>query len=170
VAGNSVIAEPKGDAVAVEIPSMPAPLRSDVARLEASIGGTLPSDYADFVRVHDGATPQRNSISISSENESGVRRFVPVAEAAPLIGKIDGFPTGAIPFAEDDCGNYFYIRQKSGGVYFWDHEVDGGDMRLASTLAEFISALQPGGASSFKLAPGQVIRAWVNPTFKPEFD
>lgn len=154
----------------VAIPLMPEPLKNDIARLREAVGGALPPEYCEFVRTHNGATPESNSIPIGTDNKSGVRCFVSAAEAVSLVSEIDGFPTGAIPFAEDDCGNYFYIRLKTGGVYFWDHEVDGGDTRLASTIAEFISALQPVEASSFKLAAGQVIRAWVNPTFKPEFD
>ena len=154
----------------VAIPLMPEPSTNDIARLEEAIGGTLALEYFEFVRTHNGATPESNSIPIGSDNESGVRCFVPVAEAVSLVSEIEGFPRETIPLAEDGCGNYFYISLRSGGVFFWDHEIAGGDTKVASTLAEFVSALEPFDASTVKLAPGQVIYAWVDPTFKPEFD
>jgi hypothetical protein len=156
--------------VTVAIPLMREPHKGDIARLEEAIGGTLPLEYLEFVRTHNGARPESNSILIGTDNESGVRCFVPAAEAASLVSEIEGFPRETIPLAEDGCGNYFYLSLRSGGVFFWDHEIDGGDTALASTLAEFISALAPFDNSSVKLAPGQVISAWINPTFKPEFD
>jgi len=154
----------------VAIPLMPEPLKNDIARLEEAIGGTLPLEYFEFVRTHDGATPESNSMPIGTDNESGVRTFVSVAEAVSLVSEIEGFPRETIPLAEDGCGNYFYVSLRSGGVFFWDHEIDDGDTKVASTLAEFVSALAPFDASAVKLAPGQVIYAWVDPTFKPEFD
>lgn len=154
----------------IAIPLMPEPLNGDIARLAEAIGGTLPVEYLEFVRCHNGATPESNLIPIGADNDSGVRCFVPAAEAASLVSEIEGFPLEAIPLAEDGCGNYFYIGLKSGGVFFWDHEIDGDDTELASTLVDFISALMPFDTSSVKIAPEQVIHAWIDPTFKPEFD
>jgi hypothetical protein len=156
--------------MSVAIPLMPHPLPSDIARLEAAIGGALPEGYLEFVRSHDGATPESNSIAIGSNNESGVRCFIPVAEAVSLIGEIEGFPSAAAPLAEDGCGNYFYVKIGSGSVFFWDHEVDGGDIVVAPTLAEFLSSLLPFNHSTMKLAPGHVKYAWIDPAFKPQFD
>lgn len=156
--------------MSVAIPLMPEPLKADIARLEEAIGRTLPFEYFEFVRTHNGATPESNSIPIGTDNESGVRCFVSVAEAVSLVDEIEGFPAETIPLAEDGCGNYFYVSLRSGSVFFWDHEIDGGDTKVASTLAEFVSALAPFDASAVKLAPGQVIYAWVDPSFKPEFD
>jgi cell wall assembly regulator SMI1 len=156
--------------VTVAIPPMPEPLKDDIARLEEAIGGTLPLEYLEFVRTHNGATPESNSMPIGSDNESGVRCFVPVAEAVSIVSEIKDFPRGTIPLAEDGCGNYFYVGLRSGSVFFWDHEIADGDTKVASTLAEFVSALEPFDGSAVKLAPGQVIYAWVDPSFKPEFD
>ena len=154
----------------VAIPLMPAPLKSDIARLEEAIGGALPFEYLEFVRSHDGATPESNSIAIGTHNESSVRCFIPAAEAASLVGEIEGFPSAVAPLAEDGCGNYFYVKIGSGSVCFWDHEVDDGDTEVASTITEFLSALLPFDSSTVKLAPGQVKYAWIDPAFKAQFD
>lgn len=154
----------------VAISLMPEAPNGDIARLAEAVGGALPIEYLEFARSDNGATPESNSIPIGTENESGVRHFVPAAEAASLVSEVEGFPLAAIPLAEDDCGNYFYIGLKTGGVFFWDHEIDGADTELASTLADFLSALMPFDTSSVKIAPGQVIHAWLDPTFKPVFD
>jgi len=149
---------------------MPEPSKNDIARLEQAIGGTLPLEYFEFARTHNGATPESNSILIGTDNESGVRCFVSVAEAISLVREIEGFPRQTIPLAEDDCGNYFYVSLRSGGVFFWDHEIAGDDTKVASTLTEFVSAIAPFDASAVKLAPGKVTYAWIDPTFRPEFD
>ena len=155
-------------AVVISIPKMPRPTDSALATLAKKIGYQLPKSYIDFVNAHDRAKPEINSIA-TSKSEIGVSRFIPVSEAADLTTFIDGFLTAAIPFAEDDCGNYFYIDASTGTVFFWDHEVEEGDEKIAEDALVFGQKLSPIDASSIKLAPGQARRVWVNPSFKPQF-
>ena len=82
---------------------------------------------------------------------------------------IEGFPSNVIPFAEDDCGNFFYVVPQTGAVHFWDHEAEGQSEQIATNVSQFTEKLAPFDPSQVKLAPGQVKRVWVDPTFKPEF-
>ncbi|UYY77158.1 SMI1/KNR4 family protein [Sphingomonas sp. R1] len=152
----------------VSIPTMPQPTEDELLALAAHIGQSLPLSYIQFVMLHDGAKPGENVIK-TSDNEVGVSRFIPVREAAALSGEIEGFPSSAIAFAEDDCGNYFYIAPSNGAVYFWDHELEGVDERMAEDASDFMAKLSPFDASTLQLRPGQVRSAWIDPSFKPEF-
>lgn len=71
--------------------------------------------------------------------------------------------------AEDDCGNFVYVRAASGEVMFWDHEIENGDVFLADDISGFLKLLRPFDPVAVKLAPGQVKSVWIDPTFKPEF-
>jgi hypothetical protein len=139
-----------------------------LSELRLAMGQSLPPSYVSFVNHHDGAIPDGNSI-VTSVNEVSVSRFVSVHEALKLTESIDGFPANVIPFAEDDCGNYFYVMPQDGAVFFWDHELEDGDEKVASDVAEFISKLTPFDPATIMPQPGQVRSVWVDPTFKPEF-
>ncbi|RYG88926.1 MAG: SMI1/KNR4 family protein [Alphaproteobacteria bacterium] len=153
----------------VSIPTMPSPTEADLLVLADRIRSLLPASYLDFVKLHDGAEPDGNSIKISV-NEVGVSRFIPVREAPARSAEIEGFPQNAIPLAEDDCGNYFYIDPSNSAVYYWDHELEGADERVAEDVTAFVEKLSPFDASSVTLAPGQVKHVWIDPSFKPEFN
>lgn len=152
----------------VSIPTMTPPTDAELRALADCVGYSLPKSYLHFVKLHDGAEPDDNSIK-TVNNVVGVRSFISVREASALSDKIEGFPRTAIPFAEDDCGNYFYIDPSDGAVYFWDHELGEADERVADDALAFVEKLTPFDASSVKLAPGQVKRAWIDPSFNPEF-
>jgi len=84
--------------------------------------------------------------------------------------RIEGFPKKAIPIAEDSCGNYVWLDQETGAIFFWDHEIDGVGEKIAESFETFLTILQPFDPSSVRLRPGQVKSVWANPDFKPEFD
>lgn len=154
--------------MAVSVPMMEPAASSDLRALADSIGCILPESYLAFAKLYNGATPQVNSIK-TSDNEVSVSRFIPVKEALSLAAKIEGLRKNAILFAEDGSGNYFYISSSDGSVYFWDHELDGVDEKIAADPFSLVQKLQPFDASVVTLSPGQVTRIWVNPNFKPEF-
>jgi len=147
---------------------MPPPSEEALRHLADTIDHELPSTYLAFVTRHDGARPEDNSI-ITSGNEISVSGFVSVADAATLAFEIDGFPPKVIPLAADDCGNYFYVEPQTGAVYFWDHEVEGSDEKVAEDAARFAEMLEPFDVTRIERATGQVISVWVDPSFKPEF-
>ncbi|MDH7971275.1 SMI1/KNR4 family protein [Sphingomonas sp. AR_OL41] len=154
--------------MAMPIPKMPRPTERDLAALADSLSLALPPSYTQFVANHDGAKPDANFIA-TRENEVAVSRFIPVREAPDLATAIAGFPVSAIPLAEDDCGNYFYVDPKTDAVHFWDHEVEGPDEEVAANALLFVEKLTSRDASPVPLELGQVRRMWVNPSFKPEF-
>lgn len=127
----------------------------------------LPSAFRTFVAKHNGAEPQDNTFK-TKDNESGVRRFIPISEAAILREQIEGFPTTVIPIAEDDCGNYVYLHEKTGQIHFWDHEAGGAGEVIAEDFMAFLRLVQPFDPST--LPKPKVIRAWIKPGFNPEFD
>jgi SMI1-KNR4 cell-wall len=146
------------------------PLDEATLRLvESDLKCALPASFRAFVAKHDGAVPQDNIFS-TSDNQSGVSRFVPVSEAARLRTGIEGFPDQAIPIAEDDCGNYVWLHPKTGEIFFWDHEIECDGQRIAESFDSFLSMLQPFDPASIKVQPGKVISVWIDPDFKPEFD
>ena len=76
------------------------------------------------------------------------------------------FLEGEYVFAEDSNGNYFCI-QDDGKVYFLDHETDDRVM-LSEGLEGFFNLLQK--AEDIELPKHKVLKVWVDPDFKPEFD
>ena len=153
----------------ISIPEIDGPSDDEIAAAEHRLGARLPSAFKEFVRKHDGVTPQENVFDVTG-NQSGVRAFVPIAEASRLRAQIAGFPDNGIPVAEDGCGNYVWLDPGSGAAFFWDHEIDGPSERIAENFGEFLASLRPFDPATVKLSPGQVNHVWVHPDFKPEFD
>lgn len=153
----------------VIIPTTKGAGEQAIAEAESRLSCRLPASYRDFIGRHNGAKPSDNAFSLSG-NESGVRSFIPIEEAATLRDQIEGFPSHAIPIAEDGCGNYVWLEPDAGAVFFWDHELDESGVRIADSFEDFLALLRPFDPSSVKLKPGQVIRVWIDPNFKPEFD
>jgi hypothetical protein len=153
----------------ISIPEIIGPSDDDIAAAELRLGVRLPSAFREFVRKHDGVTPQENVFELPG-NKSGVRAFVPIAEAASLREKIEGFPANGIPVAEDSCGNYVWLDPDSGAAFFWDHEIDSPSECIAEDFGEFIASLRPFDPTTVKPSPGRVKHVWVHPDFKPEYD
>lgn len=66
----------------------------------------------------------------------------------------------AVPFAEDECGNLFVLKNSK--AFFWDHETNEL-LELASSLNDFIAGCVD--TPEVKLDSRQVISAWINPEF-----
>lgn len=153
----------------IDIPATGGLSDLQIELAEKRLGCQLPTAWRVFARQHDGAVPQDNVFQ-TANNESGVRCFVPLLEAASPRQEIDGFPGQGVPIAEDGCGNYVWGDPVTGAIFFWDHEIDEPPSPIAPDLGSFLSTLQPFDPASVKLAPGQVLKVWVHPDFKPEFD
>ncbi len=155
--------------MAVVIPETEGASNTVISTAERQLSCRIPQSYRRFVSRHDGARPNNNILAVPGD-EISVRKFVPVVEAAALRDGIEGFPPHAIAIAEDDCGNYVWLEPRTGAVFFWDHEQDEHGVLIADNFDDFLALLQPFDPSSIKLGPGQVISAWIDPDFKPEFD
>lgn len=144
----------------VLIPVMPTPSPVALKQLATVVGRPLPESYLEFVKRHNGAEPDPNSLD--GEGSVSVRRFIPVEEAATVFASVEGFPSRVIPLAEDDCGNFTYVEPATGEVYFWDHEIED-DEKIAVDVPDFIFRLLTFDAGAVE--PGQVISAWIDPDF-----
>jgi len=135
-------------------------------KLEVALGVSLSSSFRDFLATHDGAKPEANVFRISANNSSGIQRFIPVREIRQERSYIEDIPQRAYPVAWDGSGNYIFIDEdKSGAVFFWDHEIPNKPTRLASSFAGFLELLEPFDIRSVSLKPEQVKKVWVDPEF-----
>lgn len=136
------------------------------ASLTSRLGCRLSSSFADFISTMDGAEPETNIFKISDSLESGVNRFIPVAEIEQERAQIENIPDKAYPVAWAEGGNYVFINEdKNGAVFFWDHEAPETLTKLADNFGAFLDLLEPFDVKKVKLKPGQVKRAWIDPDF-----
>lgn len=153
----------------ISIPKTKAASASSLADLEKLFGNKLPDSYLNFVKEHDGARPSANVFKVSENNNAGVDEFIPAQESIRIPHVVDGFPAHALAVARASGGNFVYLAPTNFSVYFWDHEVENADIKLANSFGEFLEKILPSDVSQVKLKPGQVKRVWGNPDFKPEF-
>ncbi|MGF1741403.1 SMI1/KNR4 family protein [Vibrio profundum] len=67
---------------------------------------------------------------------------------------------GVDVIAEDECGNYFILAERS--VYFWDHETSDRIL-LTPSLFEFEKGcVEP---RDIELSEEQVVSVWIDPEF-----
>lgn len=131
--------------------------------------GKLPASYKIFLNQHDGAKPEENILKIDEHRSADVERFIPAADITRVRDAVEGFPKNMLPFAEATGGNLIYMDAADGTIYFWDHEVDSGDVRIADSFDKFLRMLEKFDINQIKLKPGQVKRIWGDPNFRPEF-
>jgi hypothetical protein len=89
-----------------------------------------------------------------------------VAEIMKERAHIENIPAKAYPIAWAEGGNYIFIdEEKSGAVFFWDHEVPEEITELAANFGTFLDLLDPFDINTIELKPGQVKKVWVDPEF-----
>ena len=138
----------------------------DIAALEQRIGEPLVTEFIEFVSGNDGAEPESCIFKIGETNESGINAFIAVKDIAKEMSLIESLPKRSFPIAWAEGGNYVFIDQsESGAVFFWDHEQPDKIARLADSLHSFLERLEPFDIRTFKLNPGQVKKAWIDPDF-----
>ena len=146
-------------------PASPA----SITNIESVFGARLPESYRLFLKDHDGAKPEENVFNIGKGNNAGVDQFIPASEIISVHDAVEGLPPNALPIARATAGNFVYLDPASGIVYFWDHENDTGDLKLADSFETFLALLKRFDVDQIKLKPGQVTKVWVNPRFTPKF-
>jgi hypothetical protein len=138
----------------------------DISNLEAVVQCQLSAQVLRFFNEYDGAVPDSNIFSVAENIESGVNQFIPCNKIPDERGKIENIGSCSYPIAWAEGGNYVCIDENQGGaVFFWDHEAPDLTHKLSSDIQSFLGALRPFDASSVKLAPGQVKKAWIDPEF-----
>ena len=98
--------------------------------------------------------------SPANGEEFGTIRSLEEDDTNEYLLKID-----LVPFAYDDCGNYFCMSRQ-GHVVWWDHETDEIS-DLAPSFAEFCNHCSEG--TEVELREDQIIGdGWIDPEFAKE--
>lgn len=135
-----------------------------IADAEKKLGVKLPEMYREFLLTHNGGKPQASVFKYEEEgksNRSMVDFFLCLKQGdvydlientKRLKGRI---PVELLPIAIDPFGNMVCLAvsgDKTGSVFFWDHEEEVGDDEvpgyanvylIAKTFKEFLDGLQP---------------------------
>jgi hypothetical protein len=143
----------------------------DLAALQKMMRRPLPDDYLAFVEHHDGARPESNIFDVGPDDQSGVHEFIPVREIPRAMSHVEDLPSDSFPFAWDACGNCLFVDLGAGGtIFFWDHEVPDGIIKVADGFQQFVDGLQPFDPATVPLDPGRVVEAWIDPDFLQSLD
>lgn len=138
---------------------------TQIKEFQKETGLRLPASYCKFLQRYNGSTPETNIFGIAEDNESGVNRFIPMAELLVEREFLHSVASNVLPIAWAEGGNYVVIDlQDSGAIYFWDHEEPERRHRLASDIDEFLLNLEAFDQSKVELKDGQVISVWVDPS------
>lgn len=106
----------------------------DIARVEMRLGISLPLQYREFLRSHNGGRPKPDAFPIAdnaSDDHGLVDYFLCIKDddVYNLADWVTDFqnrvPPDLLPIAVDPGGNLICLAiagQNTGKVYFWDHE------------------------------------------------
>jgi hypothetical protein len=138
---------------------------SELARVEASLGVSIPDGYRTFLQATDGGRPVEDTFSpkVGVTNFLGARGIL--KQRARLRGRI---PENLLPIADAEGGNLICISVAEGDVgaiYFWDHELEGEKAaeRLEASFDDFVSKLRV--LSREDLPSARVISVQIDPDF-----
>jgi hypothetical protein len=125
---------------------------SDIQQVEQKIGISLPDDLQEHFLLHNGGQPNPRYFSIG-DDWIGVQQFLPMNTAdrnsgfeqtyEDLVLSTSEFPTGYIPFAIDDGGDYFLYCMKEdqfGKIFFNQSEFYDDPNRVLIFLSDSLSA------------------------------
>ena len=102
------------------------------------------------VSVPDAYEP--NTIKGPADEDFAINRFKKIEDIIDSKNAIDsGNPSDLllVPFAIDDCGDWFCVVaadcREQGAVYFVDHEIEGDEafLKIAASLDELIENAEP---------------------------
>ncbi len=120
-----------------------------------------------------GDTEVGNSVNPNAGELYGVHGFVNFSEVEGEAIYIDAPTQEYLPFAFDECGNYFLLKLATDEVYFWDHEFEYPEnMRLiANSLDVFIQSIRPyendeNDENDEMPVKTKSTRSWIDPEFK----
>ncbi|MEE3507118.1 MULTISPECIES: SMI1/KNR4 family protein [unclassified Pseudomonas] len=130
--------------------------------VEAFVGRVLNNSIRLFFEKFNGGKPALNIFDVGSDNNSGVNQFIPIDEVVSELERFE-FREGFIPIAWAEGGNYLAVDLIDGCVYFVDHEILDGYVKLSVGIDAFLDGLNPSSNDDVVLKPGQVIKVWVNP-------
>ncbi|HEX3624544.1 MAG TPA: SMI1/KNR4 family protein [Verrucomicrobiae bacterium] len=137
------------------------PTDQEIVALESCINGRLPNDYKDFLKQDNGGRPKPNKFEFATRSgkteESTVHYFFALWDQR--VGNLKKnferyrrrLPSGFLPIGLDPFGNVIAIHifgEKSGKIYFWDHEKESdlpslnNMFLIANSFDEFVQHLK----------------------------
>ena len=140
----------------VEDPNPRGALGEDALHaFERKLGVRLPEPYRAYLLRFNGGRWSRQIFSISPEDGESRVHQVYGLHAGPDYSRLDAvrtvfadrIPSDLLAFAADAFGNQLCIGikgKRTGQVFFWDHEVEGGKglVVLQDSFDGFVNALQ----------------------------
>jgi cell wall assembly regulator SMI1 len=143
--------------------------------LEERLATPIPKSVVESLRRHDGGRLEPNEVDSTragAEAGIGVDAFLSVKDIIATVSQLGPrLASGMIPIADAAGGNLICVDQADGSIWFWDHELeDGGPLsRVAESLTEFVSFLQPFDPSEIDLTEEEKASAWVDPEFLEQY-
>jgi len=136
----------------------------DFERVEHFFGCALGEELLLFYGQYNGAILSLNELSGKLRGAIGINAFVPIDK---VIGVIERFPFAKnfLPIAWAEGGNYIVINLSDGQIYFVDHELDEGYIKVASNLGDFLDKLVPSEPLTSLPEGVTVGNVWVDPDF-----
>ena len=139
------------------------PSEAEIQNLERQLGFRLPDRYRALLPQLNGAEAEPNTIKGPADEDFAINRFKKIEDIIDSKNAIDsGNPSDLllVPFAIDDCGDWFCVVAadcpEKGAVYFVDHEIEGDKalLKIAASLDELIESAEPyvdtdGGGSTW---------------------
>lgn len=107
---------------------------ASIRKIEASLGGSLPDQYREFLLAHGDAISKRMLLSKTEDRNYSVYPYCTVSEIVSInTGDRDWMETSdgetlslslAVLIADNGGGDYWYVYRDSKklGVWYWDHE------------------------------------------------
>lgn len=137
------------------IPTMSLATRAQIEEFEKAHGIVLPRSYRDFLLEWDERMPEPNCLL---DGDGHIRAFL--ALLFPLSDEsmfeqcfaFDAVESGFVVAGTNGGGDYFLVDIASGGVYYWDHEVD--DIPLDRDALRFLASSPPELVKALRYAPG----------------
>ncbi|HKY58607.1 MAG TPA: SMI1/KNR4 family protein [Aeromicrobium sp.] len=166
--------------MSIEFLTAKAPAKvSEIAALEARLAAALPEAFRRFLEDRGGGKPIPNQALGESAQPLGVgvNRFFTVEELTERHKDFgQRIPGDLLAIADTEGGNLVCVAvdgDRTGAVYFWDHELEVGEGEppseanltpLAADFERFLECLVPLDVSGTE-QPMQVVSAWIDPEF-----
>jgi hypothetical protein len=127
---------------------------NDISSFEENWGVALPFEYKEFLLAGNQELFRNKCFNFlgGQKTDSSVIQdfFVLHGEVYRRLDfymkdRLSRFMLDCIPIANDVFGNLVLLKSGGGGVYFWDHEREGGDDALtpvAQNLDDFLNSLK----------------------------
>ena len=128
------------------------PSEAEIQDLERQLGFRLPDRFRALLPQLNGAVAEPNVIKGPGDEDYAINRFEKIEHIVDSKNAIDSVRPSTlllVPFAMDDCGDWFCVvaadGPEKGVVYFVDHEIAGDEAfsKIAASLDELIECAEP---------------------------